>query len=138
MDITKIDSGFTDDTEPEDEHLIALLKRAYKGEILCTLAIADFATIKPFSDYMPSISDKYRSYFTKKAQGGTPPILNVYAENSELIMSDDYKAFAMYKELGFQQAMCVVIGETPAIEGVEYQGDPFRLPPPSIEVLPES
>jgi len=137
MDISEIDSAFTEDTEPEDKYLIELLKRAYKGEILCTMATADLSAIEPFSDYRPTISNEYRSYFKNKAQEGLPSALHVYAKHGKLIMSDDYSALAMHKELSLPQANCIVIGDTPEIKGVTYHGDPFQLPPPIVKVLDE-
>lgn len=135
MDINDIQTGFTDETEPQDEHLTELLKQAYTGKILCTMAVADLAVIQPFSDYQPKISEKYRIHFKQQAQDNVPPSLYVYAKDGKLIMSDDYASFALYKELGFPKAVCTVIGETPEIEGVVYHGTPFELPPLTVEEL---
>lgn len=129
-------TDFTDETEPQDKHLTELLRQAYTGKILCTMAIAELAAIQPFSDYQPTISDEYRTYFKQKAQNDVPPSLYVYSKGGKLIMSDDYMSFALYKELGFPKAVCTVIGDTPEIEGVIYHGEPFVLPPPSVEELP--
>lgn len=132
-DITNAD--FTEDTEPRDERLIELLGQAYQSEIMCTMAIANINAIKPFSDFKPSISEEYRNYFIKKAEAGEPPALHVYANDGKLIMSDDYNAFYLHKDQGLTQAVCIVIGETPSIEGVEYHGDPFKLPlPTAVEI----
>lgn len=133
-DITNAD--FTEDTEPRDDHLIELLKQAYTGKITCTMAMAEINAIKPFSDFKPTISDQYRAYFESKARDDVPPSLHVYAKDGMLIMSDDYNAFAMYNELGFERAVCIVLGETPEIDGVEYHGEPFIMPPPTVEELP--
>lgn len=135
MDINDIKSDFTDKTEPQDKDLSTLLRKAYSGKIHCTMAIADLSTIEPFSDYKPLVSDDYRTYFKQQAQNDVPPSLYVYAKDRKLIMSDDYAAFAMYKELGFPKVICTVIGETPEIEGVTYHGSPFVLPPPSVQEL---
>lgn len=131
-------ADFTEDTEPRDDYLIELLKQAYKGDTLCTMAMAEMDTIKSFSDFKPTVSAQYRAYFESKARDDVPPPLHVYAKNGKLIMSDDYNAYTMYNELGFHRAVCIVLGETPAIEGVEYHGDPFVMPPPTVEELPSS
>ena len=133
-DISNAD--FTEDTEPRDDHLIELLKQAYKGDVLCAMAMAEMDAIKPFSDFKPTVSDQYRAYFESKARDDVPPPLHVYAKNGKLVMSDDYNAYTMYNELGFHKAVCIVFGETPDIEGVEYHGDPFVMPPPTVEELP--
>ena len=138
MDITKINSDFTEDTEPRDDHLVELLKQVYTGDILCTMAMAEMDAIKPFSDFKPTVSDQFRTYFESKARDDVPPPLHVYAKNSKLILSDDYNAYTMYNELGFHRAVCIVFGDTPAIEGVDYHGDPFVMPPPTVEELPSS
>jgi len=133
-DISNAD--FTEDTEPRDDYLIELLKQAYTGKITCRMALADMSVIKPFSDYKPTVHEDYRKYFTIKARDDVPPGLQVYAKDGKLIMSDDYNAFAMYNELGFERAVCIVLGDTPEIDGVEYHGDPFIMPPPAVEELP--
>ena len=138
MDISQIkNADFTEDTEPRDEQLTGLLGQAYKGEITCMMALADITAILPYSDYKPTISEGYRASFVKKAQDGMPPALYVYAKDGKLIMSDDYSSFALYHEYDMKKAICVVIGEAPTIEGVEYHGEPFILPLPTIEVLPD-
>ncbi len=136
MDISQISNAdFTEDTEPRDDRLMELLTQAYKGEILCTMAIANIEVIQPFSAFKPTISKEYRTYFTKKAQGGLPPALHVYAKDGKLIMSDDYGSFSLYQELKMPQAVCIVIGETPDIVGIEYTGEQFRLPLPTAEEI---
>ncbi|MEK7620869.1 MAG: hypothetical protein AAB395_00770 [Patescibacteria group bacterium] len=133
-DITNTD--FTEDTEPRDDHFIELLKQAYKGDILCTMAMAEMKAIQPFSDFKPTANPSYRAYFESKARDDVPPGLHVYAKDGKLIMSDDYNAYSMYNELSFHKAVCIVLGDTPDIEGVEYHGDPFVMPPPTVEELP--
>lgn len=128
-------ADFTDGTEPRDDHLIELLGPAFKGEILCTMAMAEMDAVKPFSDFKPEISNAYRKHFSEKAQNDVPPSLLVYAKDGKLIMSDDYSSYAMYQEMGFHRAVCQVIGDTPEIEGVEYHGLPFVMAPLSAEVL---
>ena len=132
MDISQINSDFTEDTEPKDDKLMGLLKKAYMGEILCTMALAKFETIKPFSDYKPTISDAYRNDFVQQTKDGIPSPMYVYAEDGKLIMSDDYLTYYLYKELNMSDVICIVIGETPQIDGVIYHGDPYKLPLPSI------
>jgi hypothetical protein len=132
MDISQINSDFTEDTEPKDDKLMGLLKKAYMGEILCTMALAKLEAIKPFSDYKPIISDAYRNDFVKQTKDAIPSPMYVYAEDGKLIMSDDYLTYYLYKELNMSDVICIVIGETPPIDGVIYHGKPYKLPLPSI------
>jgi hypothetical protein len=130
MDTPQINSSLTENIEPKDEKLIALLKKAYKGEVYCRMAVADMSVIQPFSDYQVTISDEYRNYFKEQSMddGGSPPSLCVYAQDGKLIMSDDYSAYAMYKELKKPKAICMVVGDTPPMNGVVYHGEYFKLP----------
>lgn len=131
MDISQINSNFGPATEPRDDTLMDLLRRAYAGEIPAIMAIADMRMIVPFSDFRPAISAEYRQFFNEKLQVGTPPGLYVYVRDGKLIMSDDYNAYYMYRQLNLPKARCVVIGDSPPIIGVEYSSSgPFRLPIP--------
>jgi len=130
-DISNAD--FTEDTEPRDDDFIELLQQAYTAKITCTMAMAEMDVIMPFSEFKPEVSEQYRKYFTEKAKNDVPPPLHTYHKNGKLIMSDDYNAYFMYKELGFHKAVCIVIGEVPDIKGVEYFDDPFIMPPPSVQ-----
>lgn len=131
----QINSKFTDDTEPEDKELIELFKKAIKGEIFCTTAVADLDVIQPFSDYRPKVSDDYRNYFTQTAKEGNPPAMYVYVKDKKLVMSDNYNAYAMYKELDLARANCIVIGDTPKIDGVTYCGESYKMLPLSAEII---
>lgn len=138
MNISDIPNvGFSENTEPMDEHLMELLKQAYTGKITCRMAIAKFETIEPFSDYEPDISDQDRIHFVTQTNKSSPPPLYVYARDGKLIMSDDYASYHMYKEYELPEAVCVVIGDTPEIAGVAYKSEPFILPPPTIEEIQE-
>lgn len=135
MDISQIKSGFSEDTEPCDNKLMELLKQAYTGDVLCIMAIADIDLIQPFSGYHPKMDKQYYEYMKKKFtnKDETPPALFVYFDEGKLVMSDNYVAYWLYKELNYSEALCVVVGDSPEIEGVTYQGEPFKLPPPTLE-----
>jgi len=127
------DADFNDRTEPKVDHLIDLLSKAYRGKIFCRKAVIPMELIQPFSDYVPSIGDDYMKYFLKKYEAMDPPELLVYQKGNKFIMSDDYNAYHIYKEIEAIHAICTVIGETTITEGVEY-GEPFKLQMPTIEV----
>lgn len=134
MNISQINTTFPPDM-PQDPHLMGLLKQAYQGEILCTMAVAKMEVIKPFSDYVPIITKAYKNHFNQSLVQNKPPVLYVYVQDDNLIMSDDYAAYAMYLQLGLSSAKCVVIGDTPVIDGIGYVGEPFKLQPPTLEAL---
>jgi hypothetical protein len=135
MNISDINTDFTEGTEPRDEHLLDLLKKAYSEEISCRYAMADMSIIKPYSNFVPDIRESFRLEFRALLEDGAPPALHVYAQDEALIMSDDYNSYWMYKELGLEQAICIVIGNTPALAGVEYYGGPFHLSKPEIKIV---
>jgi hypothetical protein len=127
-----INLDFSKETEPKDDRLMTLLGQAYRAEIDCTMAVARISSIKPFSRFRPTVSEEYRKYFIENNNSGRPPALHVYAKNGKLMMSDDYHAYTMYLESGMSEALCIVIGETPVLNGVEYHGEPFKIQPPIL------
>ena len=135
INLSQINSDFTDNTEPKDEHLIELLKQAYKGEILCRMAIVNIALVKPFSDYKPTISEPFRKHFIERTKTALPPPVHVYEQDGKFIMSDDYNAYHLYLEHNLPEVVCVILGDATITEGVEYVGDPFVLPPPKVEAV---
>lgn len=136
MDISLIkNADFAEDTEPRDEHLLDLLKKAYSEEISSRYAIADMSVIRPYSNFVPDIRESFRREFRALLEDGAPPALHVYMQDGALIMSDDYNSYWMYKELGLEQAICIVIGNTPALAGVDYYGGPFHLSRPEVKLV---
>lgn len=134
MDISKLDTGFGGDNEPQDEHLSELLGKAYRGEIDCRKAIINMDIIRPYSSYRPTISNDYTKRFLEAYKTNAPPDLYVYERDGVFIMSDDYNAYFMYKEVESTHAICTVIGDAKVTEGVEY-GKPFKLQMPTIEAI---
>ena len=135
MNIPDINSDFTEDTMPSDEYLIELLDQAYRGNILCRKALVDIERIKPYSSYKPETREYAKYSLIKRLRNGEPRPLNVYAQNDSLIISDDYDSFSIYKEIGEKQILCIVIGDTPDIDGVQYLESPFKLTEPSFDVV---
>lgn len=133
MDISKIDTSFGGDNEPHDEHLTVLLGKAYKGELDCRKAVVRLDLIRPYSDFTPNITDDYSKRFLDRYKDMTPPDLLVYEKDGVFIMSDDYNAYFMYKEVEAVNAICTVIGDTTISEGVKY-GKPFKMQMPTIEM----
>jgi hypothetical protein len=135
MDISNNKYDFTEDTEPQDNHLIELLDKAYRGNILCRYALIDIEKIKPYSDYKPEAREYFKYNLVKRLRNGDPIPLYVYAQNDHFIMSDDYNSYYIYKEISEEQILCIVIGDTPDIDGVQYLDSPFKLSEPSYDVV---
>lgn len=133
MDISKIDTSFGGDNEPHDEYLSVLLGKAYKGELDCRKAVVKLDLIKPYSDFTPNITDDYSKRFLDRYKDMTPSDLLVYEKDGVFIMSDDYNAYFMYKEIEAVNAICTVIGDTTISEGVKY-GKPFKMQMPTLEM----
>ena len=135
IDLSKLDTSFGEDNEPQDEKLMTLLKQAYQKKIYCRKAIINLALIEPFSDYQPKITAEYRAYFLKKYLDTKPPELFVYQDpkSDKFIMSDDYSAYYMYKEVQAITAICVIIGEYKDNQDVTA-GEKYYLDLPVIEI----
>lgn len=136
MDISKIKVKFGGDNEPRDQKLIELLKDAYSGNLLVRTVLIKAEAIKPFSDFMPKISDQYRKYFEEVEKQETPPPLYVYPDNEYFIMSDDYNAYYLYKEKNYSKIMCILLGDSDSKEIIEKSA-PFQLPPPTVAKIEE-
>lgn len=66
--------------EPTDESFIALLKKAYQGEVLCRKAKAKIEVIKPFSSYKPAVSESFQNYFHHKLIESEPLSLHSWID----------------------------------------------------------
>jgi GTPase SAR1 family protein len=133
VNVSDLNIQFGGDYPPQDKHLTALLGKAYNNEIKCRKAIVNIDLIKPFSNYKPKITKDYATQFIERYQQNSPPELYVYEKDGKFIMSDDYFAYYMYKEVEVTVAICVVIGASKITEDVEY-GPWFNLSLPNLEV----
>lgn len=129
-------AGFSDDTEPKDDHLMDLLKLAYTKKIYCRTVIVAIENVVPFSDYEPSISEDYVKYFKEKYQAGRPPGMLVYQrDDGKFVMSDDYNAYFMYKQVGADKVICQVLDAESMPENVIEASDPYYMELPSVEQI---
>ena len=119
---------------PKDEVLIYLLKKAYRGELLCHKAIIDWEGIKPFSDYRPKITQDFENHFLSSIKNEKYPPLYVYQDGDKFIMSDDYTSYHLYQKYGHDHVLVVVLGD-PEGKYVISKGEAFKLPPPTVEVI---
>ncbi len=134
VDLSTIEGGLGGENEPpRDDRLLALLQKAYKGELDCHKAIVPMGLIVPFSDYQPTIDEGFSSRFNEAYRAQTPPDVLVYQKGDKFIMSDDYTTFYMYKNINAPIVLCTVLGESTITDGVEY-GPPFKLQLPTLEM----
>ena len=129
-------AGFFDDTEPKDDQLMDLLKLAYTKKIYCRTVIVAIDNVVPFSDYEPTISEDYVNYFKEKYQAGRPPGMLVYQrEDGKLVMSDDYNAYFMYKQVGADKVICQVLDAENVPKNAIEASDPYYMELPSVEQI---
>ena len=134
IDISKIRIEFGGDNEPKDQRFIDLFQDAITGTLLVRLVLISIEGIRSFSDFRPNISDQYREYFEELERKGTPPPLYLYPDNDHFIMSDDYNAYALYKEKQYTEIMCILLGDSVSSFILE-KSEPFPLPPPQVEIV---
>lgn len=132
IDISQINAGFEE--IPRDEKMLDLLGKAYRGEISCYHALIATKGIQPFSDYKPDICPEMINWFEKKFEQWPGPEIFVYENDGKFIMSDDYNAYYLFLEHKVKEIPCVIMGES-GIKYVLYKSEPFKLPPPTIEVI---
>jgi hypothetical protein len=98
----------------KDEKLIELIISAKKDEIPVYEGVVDITKIKPFCEYKPNkerVKDT-RNHLKQNIENQKPPLLLVYQEDENLIMSDDYNAYFTYLSEGFKKVPCIILGET--------------------------
>lgn len=135
IDISKIKVDFGEKDKLKDEYFLDLLKKAYKGQIMCYRASIKMEAIVPTTDYVPEISEEFRWHFMKKSSEGKHIPIFVYQKDNKFKMSDDYNSYYMYKESGMDIVPCVIVGEITDMKNVMSIGEPFKLEPPTIEVI---
>ena len=129
-------ASFSDDTEPKDDRLMELLKLAYTKKIYCRNAIVSIDKVVPFSEYTPNVSEDYVKYFKEKYESGRPPGMLVYQrDDGKFVMSDDYNAFYMYKQVSADKVICQVLDAENVPEGVIEASDPYYMDLPSVEQI---
>lgn len=134
--LSNINSDFNENTEPKDDRLMELLKLAYTKKIYCRTVIVAIDKVVPFSDYEPTVSEDYIKYFKEKHQAGRPPGMLVYQrDDGKFVMSDDYNAYFMYKQVGADKVFCQVLDAENIPDGVIEASDPYYMELPSVEQI---
>jgi hypothetical protein len=135
IDVSKIKVDFGENDKLKDEHFIALLKKAYQGEIMCRMASIKMEAIEPSTDYEPEASEDFRRYFLDKMKEENPIPMFVYQKDGKFKMSDDYNSYYLYKELEASVVPCVVVGNIEDMKDVLSIGEPFQLESPTLQVM---
>ncbi|MFO0920456.1 MAG: hypothetical protein U0451_02180 [Candidatus Saccharimonadales bacterium] len=129
-------ADFSDDTEPKDDRLMELLKLAYTKKIYCRTVIVAIEKVVPFSAYEPKVSEDYIKYFKENYQAGRPPGMLVYQrDDGKFVMSDDYNAYFMYKQVGADKVICQVLDAENVPDDVIEASDPYYMELPSVEQI---
>lgn len=115
-----------------DWRLRDIVEQAYHGWFYCQKAVVDMSLIHPFTDYRPTIDAEFREYFDARFEEHEAMPLIVYERKGQLIMSNDYKAYCLYKEHGVSIADCVIIGPFTKVVGLEAYDKPFLLEKPEV------
>ena len=125
----KVDDGSDQEKNeaPEDDRFTDLIAEAENLEIECQAAIVDMELIVPFSDYKPTITAEYRDEFLEAFDADSPPEIYLYEHEGQLIMSDDYDTFALYKAVEAEQVIAIIIGPFTPNPGIQPVGDPYTL-----------
>lgn len=119
---------------PKDEGFIELYKKAFKEEIPVYWALIEKEAIKPFSKFLPDLSQKFVDNIHQKLDHGDLSSIYVYPENDIFIMSDDYNLYYIYLDLGYKKLPCFILGE-PKGKYVSDLTGPVKLPKLEAEVL---
>ena len=109
---TKISISFEGKYAPKDQRFIDLYKQVLRGEIPYYWGLVKTKAIKPFSDFKPEITEVDKKLFFNQLAKNDFPSLHVYEQGDEFVMSDDYKKFYFYLELGWKEIPCYIIGKT--------------------------
>lgn len=125
--IDQLHADFTEDTEPRDDYLLELLRAAYTRKIQCCFAALPLTSIKPFSDFQPTISAQLRQHFDDAYQQGRPPKLMVYEKDDAYIMSDDYDAYKLYSEKRPELVPCIVLNPSEQTLSLPEASKPYFL-----------
>jgi len=133
--LSQIKADFTDQTEPQDDRLIELLKRAYTQQIVCRQATISLGNITPYSDYRPTISEAFRKHFQQTLEAGQPMSLLVYEQDGHFVMGDDYSAYSLYKEAGITSVPCTILDPGDAALKLLDISEPFYLELPTAEII---
>lgn len=130
LDLNKVKVNFGGPNNPEkDEKLIELFGKAYKKEVSVYQAVIKTKAIKPFCNYKPSKETLMglKTLHIESINRGEPLMLHVYPEGDDFIMSDDYSAYYIYLDLGFDTVPCILLGDSDSKNIIEKEQIEYKL-----------
>jgi hypothetical protein len=116
----------------QDGYLKNLIYMAEHGWYYCQKAFVDMAFIHPLTDYKPAvIDDEFREIFMARYNDkdlNKSFSLTIYERDGKLIMSNDWEAYWLYRELQATSVPCVLIGHfTPNPDIMAVTDKPFMI-----------
>ncbi|MEO6761569.1 MAG: hypothetical protein ABI220_04320 [Candidatus Saccharimonadales bacterium] len=124
---------------PRDGQLLKLIEQFKSGDIVCQEAFVSMSWIRPFSDYAPQISDKFRHYIEDMRSYGDnygkgPVPLILYEEAGQLIMSADYKTYRAHHDGSYMSVHCLILGSFTKRRQVISLTEPFLFESLKLDV----
>jgi DNA-binding Xre family transcriptional regulator len=127
-------TGFSvsDGPPPTDPHLDRLIKQFRAGKLPCRKAVVAMFWIRPYSDFRPHITEKYRQYIDYMNQWGSnynkgPIPIVLYEHNGQLIMSGDYRTYWVHRSDESWNVDCIILGNFTERDFCRGVGDPFSV-----------
>lgn len=116
----------------QDGYLKHLIYMAEHGWYYCQKAFVDTAFIYPLTDYKPPvIDDEFRETFMAGYEDddiNKRLPLTLYERDGKLIMSNDWEAYWLYRELQAPSVPCILIGHfTPDSKVMAVCDKPFMI-----------
>jgi DNA-binding Xre family transcriptional regulator len=122
----------SDGPPPVDEYLKKLIKQFKKGKICAREAIVAMYWIRPYSDFKPSITKKFRHYIRLLGHYGDnfykgPIPIVLYERDGQLIMSTDYKPYWVHRSNETRTVNCIILGDFTEHNFCRTIGSPFTV-----------
>ncbi|HVC36036.1 MAG TPA: hypothetical protein VNE40_01130 [Candidatus Dormibacteraeota bacterium] len=115
-----------------DGHLKHLIYMAEHGWYYCQKAFVGMAFIHPLTDYRPAVvDDEFRETFMARYNDedlNKRIPLTIYERDGKLIMSNDWEAYWLYREVQESSVPCILIGHfTPNPDIMAVYDKPFMI-----------
>ncbi|MDQ5913907.1 MAG: hypothetical protein QG623_526 [Patescibacteria group bacterium] len=118
-----------------DERFINLMYMAKHGWHTAQRAAVHMSIIHPRYDFKPTIDDEYRENFETLLYERKTPELVLYEHEGKLIMSRDYEAYWLYRELEIDMPSCIIVGKFTEVGDICTYDRPFLIGDRSSKVL---
>jgi DNA-binding Xre family transcriptional regulator len=116
---------------PEDARYTELITQAQAGAVDCQLATIALAMIRPFSDYLPVITSEHKEEFNARLESPDRMSITVYEyEPGHFMVSggdDNYATYILYRQRGWLDATCIVVGSFTKTWAVDAIDKPFKI-----------